>query len=69
MQEKKNPSTYNLMGICILIEVWLCPSEGYNAPLHGGSVKTDTWGKADVDGLLKPGADSRWCGDRNTDGT
>lgn len=35
----------------ILTEVWLCPSEGYNALLHGISLKNYTKGKTNLEGI------------------
>lgn len=35
----------------MLTKVWLCPSEGYNAVLHGVSVKNHNEGKANLEGV------------------
>lgn len=35
----------------VLTEVWLCPSEGYNALLHGISLKNHIEGKADLESI------------------
>lgn len=43
----------------ILTEIWLCPSEGYNASFHGGSVKNNTSGAANMESVFEPCTHSR----------
>lgn len=50
-------------------EVWLCPSEGYNAPLYGSPIKNNTSRTADMESLLEPCTNSRWRSDCHTDRT
>lgn len=44
----------------ILTEIWLCPSEGYNASFHGGSIENNTSGAANLESVFESCADSRW---------